>query len=744
MIATNGPASLALWGGVECTINRVQDRYVCQLTRSGHAIRMDDLERFAALGLRVLRYPILWERTAPDGLDSADWRWPDERMQRLRQLGIEPIVGLLHHGSGPAHTSLVDPSFCEQFVPYAAAVAARYPWVEHYTPINEPLTTARFSGLYGWWFPHGRDEKLFGRALLNQCRAIAMSMEAIRRINPRARLIQTDDLGKTYSTPLLGYQADFQNELRWLGWDLLSGRVDPRHALWHWLTRDCDCTPAQLGWFTEHPCEPDIIGLNYYVTSERFLDDQAQNYPEHCRGGNRRHEYADIEAARVLESPTLDVEARIAEAWQRYELPIAITEAHIDANREDQLRWLHEMWRGAEAAQRAGADVRAVTVWALLGAHDWNSLVTQVRGYYESGAFDLRSDPPRATAVATLAQELANGRTPAHPVLGSPGWWRRPHRFRAAPITLIAATDKTDRFDGPMRAPQPVLITGATGTLGRAFARICTARGLAHSVCAREALDIADPTSVERAFARHRPWAVVNAAGYVKVDEAERDPERCFRENTTGPAVLARACARHGVRMLTFSSDLVFDGELGHPYLETDKTSPLSVYGHSKEQAEQQVLERYPRALVIRTSAFFGPWDEHNFVAIVLRTLASGDAFNAASDLTVSPTYVPDLVHAALDLLIDGESGIWHLTNARPMTWVDLAAQAASAAGIDASRLEGCPSRELNYTARRPCFSALASMRGVLLPDLRDALNRYVAHAPERMNIASKSHHSMQ
>jgi dTDP-4-dehydrorhamnose reductase len=282
-----------------------------------------------------------------------------------------------------------------------------------------------------------------------------------------------------------------------------------------------------------------------------------------------------------------------------------------------------------------------------------------------------------------------------------------------------------------MPAPRPLLITGATGKLGRAFARICTARGLEHWVCGRDALDIADPAAVEHALRLHRPWAIVNAAGYVRVDQAERDPERCFRENTIGPAVLASACARHGVRMLTFSSDLVFDGELGHPYLESDTTSPLSVYGRSQEQAEQRVLERYPEALVIRTSALFGPWDEHNFVAVVLRKLACGDAVNAASDLTVSPTYVPDFVHAALDLLIDGESGIWHLTNARPTTWVDLAAQAASVAGIDTSRLEACPSRELDFTARRPTYSALASMRGVLLPDLRDALNRYVAHSDE-------------
>src|SRR4051794_6070180 len=88
---------LELWGGVECTVNRVQDRYFCQLTRNGHAERLEDLDRFAALGIRAIRYPVLWERTAPDGLGSADWTWADARLERLRQLDIVPILGLVHH-----------------------------------------------------------------------------------------------------------------------------------------------------------------------------------------------------------------------------------------------------------------------------------------------------------------------------------------------------------------------------------------------------------------------------------------------------------------------------------------------------------------------------------------------------------------------------------------------------------------------------------------------------------------------
>src|SRR5215218_5506699 len=133
---------IPLWGGVECTRNRVGDRYFDQLRLSGHDARIGDLERIAALGFEALRYPVLWERHAPGDVEEADWSWSDERLTELRRLGVEPILTLLHHGSGPPGTSLVDPRFPERFARYARAVAERYPWVTSYTPINEPLTTA--------------------------------------------------------------------------------------------------------------------------------------------------------------------------------------------------------------------------------------------------------------------------------------------------------------------------------------------------------------------------------------------------------------------------------------------------------------------------------------------------------------------------------------------------------------------------------------------------------------------------
>src|SRR3954462_7003833 len=151
MVARSGTPSLAMWAGIECTVNRVGDRYFDQLVRSGHDVRPGDLDLLLDLGVSAVRYPVLWERHAPGALDDADWGWADQRLGRLRELGVEPIVGLVHHGSGPRHTSLPDDRSPEQLAADARAVAERYPWLRRFTPVNEPLTTARFSALYGHW-----------------------------------------------------------------------------------------------------------------------------------------------------------------------------------------------------------------------------------------------------------------------------------------------------------------------------------------------------------------------------------------------------------------------------------------------------------------------------------------------------------------------------------------------------------------------------------------------------------------
>ena len=415
---------LPLWAGVECTVNRVGDRYFDQSILNGHERRIEDLDLIAGLGVRALRYPVLWERVAPDGIAAADWRWTDERLQRLQELGIDPIVTLLHHGSGPRDTHLLDRAFPRKLAAYAFAVARRYPWLSSYTPVNEPLTTARFSALYGHWYPHERSDAAFVRALLNQCRGTVLAMQAIRRVNPSARLVQTDDLGKTHSTMRLAYQRDWENERRWLTWDLLCGRVGPKHAMWSYL-RAHGAAAAELRWFEAHTCPPDVIGLNHYVTSERYLDERVEAYPAWSHGGNGVHAYADVEAVRAHEAAPVSWAGILSETWERYRLPIAITEAHLGGGREDQVRWLLCAWDAAHEVRAAGADVRAVTAWSLFGCTGWNQLCTEGDGLYEPGVFDARADPPRPTALAAAMRELARGLRPSHAVLDAPGWWER-------------------------------------------------------------------------------------------------------------------------------------------------------------------------------------------------------------------------------------------------------------------------------------------------------------------------------
>ena len=719
---------IELWGGLEGTVNRVRDQYFSQMDQNGHGERIGDLDRFAALGITAIRYPVLWELTAPEGIESADWAWADERLPALRDLGVNPIVGLVHHGSGPRDTSLVDPEFGPRLAEFAGAVARRFPWVEYYTPVNEPCTTARFAGLYGVWYPHGRDDLTFLQALINQCKGVVLSMRAIREVNPNAKLVQTDDLGKTYSTPEMAEWADFYNERRWLAWDLLCGMVDEDHALWKYFLKS-GIPAEEVLWFRDNPCPPDVMGLNYYITSERWLDHRGDRYPAQHVGP---HGFADIETARALATPTPGIGPLLEETWERYGLPMAVTEAHIDANREDQLRWLYEVWNAAHDVRRKGADLRAVTVWSLLGSYDWNCLVTECRGYYENGAYDLRSPEPRPTALATLMQELASGRAPSSPVLQGLGWWRRPGRFLCPPVATSAtvAALPAER-NGVHRPVQPILISGATGTLGSAFARICEERNLAFKVLTRQEMDIADPASVEAAVRRHRPWAIINAGGYVRVHDAEQESHRCLRENAHGPVVLANACARHAIRLLSFSSDLVFDGSKGAAYVESDPVAPLNVYGQSKAEAERRVLAVNPDVLMVRTSAFFGPWDRHNFVTLALQALQEGRPFTAASDLVVSPTYVPDLVQTCLDLLIDGERGIWHLSNGEPVSWAELARRVCTLAGLDEALIDAQPGTALEGHAPQPRYSALASERGTLLPTLDDALQRYLKSVEE-------------
>jgi dTDP-4-dehydrorhamnose reductase len=419
--------TLEVWGGLECSYTRVKDRYGDQLEYCGHYRRgIEDIKKIAELGLKALRYPIIWERYGSSRGDDASWKWLKRQLNTLRNLDITPIAGLLHHGSGPIHASLMDSCFPAEIEKYAKEVAARFPWLEYYTPINEPLTTARFCGLYGFWYPHHTSARSFTEIFLNEMKAVVLSMNAIRTINPHAKLVQTEDLGKTYSTERLQYQAEFENERRWLTNDILCGLVKPGHPMWDyflWL----GVSKKKLEFFSEHPCPPHIIGLDYYVTSERFLDDNLDRYPAHPHGTNGKHRYADIEAIRVRHDAPFGPKVLIRECWDRYNIPIAITEVHIHGSPGEQIAWFSYIRNACMEVIDEGADIRAITAWALFGSYGWSKLLREHKGEYERGVFDVRSGEVRSTAYTQFLKTIIQ--CPEVISIQQRGWWEEDSRF---------------------------------------------------------------------------------------------------------------------------------------------------------------------------------------------------------------------------------------------------------------------------------------------------------------------------
>jgi dTDP-4-dehydrorhamnose reductase len=230
-------------------------------------------------------------------------------------------------------------------------------------------------------------------------------------------------------------------------------------------------------------CPPDIVGINHYLTSDRFLDHRTERYPASSRGSVRSGRLP-ISRRSARWRRARRRRGALREAWERYRLPLALTEIHLGCTREEQLRWLAGAWDAATALRAEGLEIVAVTAWSLLGAYDWSSLLTRREGTYESGAYDVSAGVRRPTALARLIRDLASGHAPRERLIAPPGWWQREARLvypphRIAPSEATRAPPRRDD-DGA-----PLLILGATGTLGQAFAGACRLRDIPYVLTTR-------------------------------------------------------------------------------------------------------------------------------------------------------------------------------------------------------------------------------------------------------------------
>ena len=262
--------------------------------------------------------------------------------------------------------------------------------------------------------------------------------------------------------------------------------------------------------------------------------------------------------------------------------------------------------------------------------------------------------------------------------------------------------------------------------LGQDVAAAFHDRGADVAAVSHEELDITSP-AVDRAVARFRPDVVVNCAAWTDVDAAESQEREAMRINDTGAGLVAAAAAQVDAKLIHLSTDYVFDGSARRPYVESDRTAPLSAYGRSKVAGETAVAVTNPRHFIVRSSWLFG-LGGRNFVETMLRAGDEQAEVLVVSDQVGCPTYTPHLAEA-LVLLAEGEEyGIHHITGEGSCSWFDFAQEIFDQAGYD-TRVMAATTDMLRRPAPRPAYSVLGTERpnALVLPAWRQGLAEYLA-----------------
>ena len=288
-----------------------------------------------------------------------------------------------------------------------------------------------------------------------------------------------------------------------------------------------------------------------------------------------------------------------------------------------------------------------------------------------------------------------------------------------------------------------VLILGANGQVGHALVARYGPDGLAGALD-RHSLDLGRLDGFEErlqvAIDAVKPSAIINAAAYTAVDQAESEPDRAMAINATAAGLAAKVAALNGMSIVHYSTDYVFDGQSTSPYRENDPTAPLSVYGKTKLAGEQAVLQNNPQALVFRTSWVFSSHGK-NFLKTMLALAQTRDQLKVVNDQIGAPTsaaLIAQVTHQALAQLLNAPNpakdprwGLYHLTASGHTSWHGYAAHVISQARtrgwpiqVGEQAIEPVESSEFAVLAKRPMNSRLSTERlsqafSLVLPDWR-------------------------
>jgi len=276
-----------------------------------------------------------------------------------------------------------------------------------------------------------------------------------------------------------------------------------------------------------------------------------------------------------------------------------------------------------------------------------------------------------------------------------------------------------------------LLVAGAAGMLGRDV--MLAAGNAGHDVVGfgRAELDVTDPAALERKFDLERPDVVINCAAWTDVDGAEDAEEAAFAVNGSGAGHVAAAAAKVEARIVHVSTDYVFDGSKGAPYVESDQPAPLSAYGRTKLAGEEAVVAANKRHFVVRSAGLYGIGGR-NFVETMLRLAEAQNEVTVVRDQVGSPTYTWHLAYGIVRLIEGIEYGIHHMAASGQCSWYEFAREIFEQANVEC-RVLSITSDEFGAAAPRPAFSALVSQRehAIRLPAWQDGLAGYLAQRQE-------------